>query len=147
MDCYSPVASRGLQTRVKALPYTRGSSDDPEIAFVEYAGTRIGLPADAGTLPIGQNLAKALRHPHLPDTSRNLWVDAVCVNQEDLAERTDQVKNMASIYKLAQRVVVWLGPTSDNSDIAFSALDYVGSQLEVSRNRYRFRAPGSVESE
>lgn len=150
-DCdaslWAALSQPPYEPKFEALSYTWGSADDPEIAFVEYTRTKAGLLADIGTLPIGHNLATALRHLRLPDKSRTLWVDAVCINQEDLTEREDQVKRMASIYKLAQRVVVWLGPSSGDSDTAFSYLDYLGSQLEVSRNRYRYRAPGATEPE
>lgn len=38
-----------------------------------------------------------------------LWVDALCINQQDLEERNAQVLKMKKIYPMAQRVVVWLG--------------------------------------
>ncbi|KAH8157163.1 hypothetical protein CIB48_g11074 [Xylaria polymorpha] len=40
---------------------------------------------------------------------RRLWVDAVCINQEDLPERTSQVELMARIFAGASRVLAWLG--------------------------------------
>ena len=43
----------------------------------------------------------------------------ICINQDDIDERTEQVKLMAEIYKSASLVVVWLGPeqTSDKGGI------------------------------
>ncbi|KAH7123341.1 heterokaryon incompatibility protein-domain-containing protein [Dactylonectria estremocensis] len=40
---------------------------------------------------------------------RRLWVDAVCINQDDLPERVSQVEQMARIYAGARRVLAWLG--------------------------------------
>jgi hypothetical protein len=40
---------------------------------------------------------------------RRLWADAVCINQEDLPERTSQVELMARIFAGAHRVLAWLG--------------------------------------
>ncbi|KLU83060.1 hypothetical protein MAPG_02127 [Magnaporthiopsis poae ATCC 64411] len=40
---------------------------------------------------------------------RRLWADAVCINQEDLSERTSQVELMARIFASAHRVISWLG--------------------------------------
>ncbi|KAK4971290.1 hypothetical protein LTR42_007016 [Elasticomyces elasticus] len=52
-----------------------------------------------------------LRHRSI--WSRKIWVDAVCINQLDLAERGSQVALMRDIYSSAERVNVWLGvPTS-----------------------------------
>ena len=38
-----------------------------------------------------------------------IWVDAICINQADTAERTQQVKQMAEVYTNSSRLVVWLG--------------------------------------
>jgi len=38
-----------------------------------------------------------------------LWVDAICINQKDLAERNLQVKRMGSIYRQALNTIVWPG--------------------------------------
>ncbi|RYP33988.1 hypothetical protein DL767_004509 [Monosporascus sp. MG133] len=40
---------------------------------------------------------------------RSLWADAVCINQQDDAEKTKQVASMADIYRQASSVLVWLG--------------------------------------
>ena len=40
---------------------------------------------------------------------RLLWIDAVCINQDDPAERSQQVRLMADIYRTAGRVLVWTG--------------------------------------
>lgn len=41
---------------------------------------------------------------------RPIWIDAVCINQNDIPERNAQVTMMARIYRSAQQVKVWLGP-------------------------------------
>lgn len=51
-----------------------------------------------------------------------IWVDAICINQQDREERGHQVRSMAKIYGRAHRVVVWLGEAADNSDQAFEAI-------------------------
>jgi hypothetical protein len=41
-------------------------------------------------------------------------VDAVCINQQDLKEREQQVHPMAKIYGKAKRVIVWLEEAAGN---------------------------------
>lgn len=41
--------------------------------------------------------------------SKPIWIDAICVNQQDLAERNVQVAMMKEIYGQAQSVIIWLG--------------------------------------
>jgi hypothetical protein len=47
-----------------------------------------------------------------------LWIDALCINQQDEAEKTEQVRQMYLIYSRAERIISWLGPAADNSDTA-----------------------------
>ena len=37
------------------------------------------------------------------------WIDAICINQDDLAERAEQGRLMGQIYANIEMVVVWLG--------------------------------------
>jgi hypothetical protein len=50
-------------------------------------------------LPIGRNLASALRRLRLRDEPRILWIYAVCINQCDVVERNEQVRCMRDIYE------------------------------------------------
>lgn len=45
-------------------------------------------------------------------TSGFLWIDAICINQADLEERSAQVRIMPRIYSNADCVIVWLGDDS-----------------------------------
>ncbi|OQV09929.1 hypothetical protein CLAIMM_14002 [Cladophialophora immunda] len=65
------------------------------------------------------NLALALRRLRHRDTSRVLWVDAICINQEEYQEKSRQVGMMAEIYGRASQVLTWLGePKSKSRDQA-----------------------------
>lgn len=55
-----------------------------------------------------------------------LWVDALCINQKDLEERSAQVRQMADIYGKAWRVVVWLGRQSCRAHNVVYTLDQLG---------------------
>jgi hypothetical protein len=59
-------------------------------------------------------LTTARKHGHFSSDAKPLWVDSVCINQEDLDEKAHQVRFMTSIYRCAQEVVVWVGkPDTD----------------------------------
>ena len=68
---------------------------------------------------IHASLESALRSLRLPEESRRLWADAICINQDDKVERSQQVKVMTDVYKQASRVIVWLGPKGDRTADAF----------------------------
>lgn len=69
-----------------------------------------------------ENLELALRHLRQRDRPRVLWIDSLCINQNDVAESNAKVQQLDRIYKSAQKVVVWLGPESDTSGDAFDFL-------------------------
>src|SRR5580700_5121291 len=72
------------------------------------------------------------------DRPRTLWVDAICINQENITERNSQVQLMKSIYEKASRVLVWLGEEADDSDVALglvsSMKDYNFERLACEQN-------------
>lgn len=52
--------------------------------------------------PVTWNLAMALRYLRESDDDRTLWIDAICVNQEDDIEKGQQVPQMRAIYGQAK---------------------------------------------
>lgn len=76
------------------------------------------------------NLFHAMRRMRLVACSRTLWIDALCINQEDLEEKSVQIPLMGSIYSHASRVLVWLG---DEADSSAQAMDLI---REVARAKH-----------
>lgn len=58
---------------------------------------------------IRSNLEGALRQLRSEDHDVDVWVDAICINQENKKEKTEQVKRMHEIYMRARNVCIWLG--------------------------------------
>lgn len=67
---------------------------------------------------VTRNLESALRHlRHRHRNGLTLWVDALCINQGDVAERTHQVGLMDNIYKRCQKVIVYLGDQLGDTEL------------------------------
>ncbi|KAF3763917.1 hypothetical protein M406DRAFT_262937, partial [Cryphonectria parasitica EP155] len=81
-------------------------------------------------MEIKDNCAMALSRLRDPTTDRTIWVDAICVNQEDPDERSRQVKLMHRIYARAFTVLVYLGEESEEncSNMAMDLLSKVSQQ-------------------
>lgn len=52
-----------------------------------------------------------------------LWIDALCINQDDIAERSQQVSLMGQIYSKAALVHVWLGSENDLNSVSMQILE------------------------
>ena len=139
------VLTKKHTPRYEALSYVWGSKEDPVDIVVKAAelahreifslldpNTQRWLEAcSLGTISVTQNLATALPYLRQQDKPRVFWIDAICVNQQNQAERGHQVKRMAAVYSMASQVIVWLGPKSQYSTLALHALDDLGSQVRV----------------
>ncbi|KAI0141387.1 heterokaryon incompatibility protein-domain-containing protein [Pestalotiopsis sp. NC0098] len=73
--------------------------------------TRHPQPGCSTALPVLESNADNL--------SLTFWVDSNCINQRNNEEKKVQVVLMGDIYRQALQVLVWLGPASDSSDLAF----------------------------
>ncbi|KAK6844525.1 hypothetical protein PG995_014635 [Apiospora arundinis] len=72
-----------------------------------------------------------------------LWADAVCINQQDLAERGQQVSMMGLIYAKATLVISWLGPSTDLTKPGFMLIKSCARHVkEVRRKRGAFPTSG-----
>lgn len=82
---------------------------------------------DGQPTSITRNLWTALKHIRKPDAARDLWVDAVCINQNDVQERNEQVRQMGRIYSQAERVLIWLGSPDAEIEKTLSTLSKPGT--------------------
>ncbi|KAI0595467.1 heterokaryon incompatibility protein-domain-containing protein [Biscogniauxia sp. FL1348] len=92
-----------IEDQYEALSYTWGDNNTGRVRV--NGCIRAITPA----------LYEALLSLRLPDRRRAVWVDSLCINQEDLDERMQQVLLMAKIYKMAKHVIVYLGPSTSKS--------------------------------
>lgn len=101
------VGSLSVEHLTTAEPYEA-------ISYVWGTGARcFELSCDDEFLPLTQSIHDALVRLRWPDRPRRLWADQVCINQADIAERSQQVRLMNAIYKGSRRVLVWLGRDED----------------------------------
>ena len=82
---------------------------------------------DGGICNIQKQLVAALRHLRLQDKIRQIWADAVCINQRCKQEKSKQVGRMDATYRDAAKMLIWLGEESGRSRIAMKAIEQIGS--------------------
>ncbi len=89
---------KGPHHDYEALSYVWGNAVFPETLCL----------GEKGTHAITTNLSRCLVALRKPDSVRVLWVDAVCINQQDVKEKSQQVALMGKIYRGAKTVLIWL---------------------------------------
>jgi hypothetical protein len=100
--------------------------------FFQYARPDIDAP---GSLePHSSDLIESERRLRYEDPQSDtlgyFWVDAICINQNDIAERSAQVSRMAEIYEKSTKIVAWLGPADNTTDLALATITDIGNAFE-----------------
>ena len=79
------------------------------------------------SLAVTQSLYSALEHLRTPEGLRVMWIDAICINQDDPEERSLQVTLMREIYLRAHAVIIWLGPSRKHTTAAWGTMQLIGT--------------------
>ncbi|TEY36910.1 hypothetical protein BOTCAL_0536g00030 [Botryotinia calthae] len=120
LHCTLSVAKLEENPLYEAISYVWGPPIFPE---------RLYLPS--GYLGITTNLAAALRRFRYPDRQRQLWADAVCINQQDDNEKGHQVRLMSQLYRNTQRALAWLGEEHSKADALFGTLERMAADHQL----------------
>ena len=99
----------GTDPEYSALSYTWGPPRASDLNSNEYYEKTRHINLNGATFPVTRNLHDVLLRLRHSRPYILLWVDAICINQEDLEERNSQVNAMSEIYGNCSEVVVWLG--------------------------------------
>lgn len=76
------------------------------------------IESDGRSFFVRSNLSSFLQQASRQHTEKMLWIDAICINQTNIAERNHQVRQMLKIYQQARFVLIWLGPVPHNPHLS-----------------------------
>jgi hypothetical protein len=106
--------------------------DEPDFAAVSYvwgnAPASVSIPCNGSSILITPNVYEMLERFRL--FGLPVWIDAICINQEDVEEKRTQIPLMQKIYRNASNVYVWMG--SSSPAVRDFMLDF-GRVVELSR--------------
>jgi Heterokaryon incompatibility protein (HET) len=95
------------ETLYAALSYVWGEPKD-----------KVPIEIDGKFIHVTKNCQAALRALRHSMDTKIVWVDAICINQDNSEEKSDQVALMGDIYRKAERTFAWLGPDGLTEDLA-----------------------------
>jgi hypothetical protein len=99
------VVERATAPAYDAISYVWG---DPK--------NKVTIACDGRPFEITFNLYWALVRIRSVSHPKILWADAICINQSDLLERSNQVMFMGSLYSNASKVYICMGDARDGND-------------------------------
>lgn len=112
--------------KYEALSYTWGAASD---------SLPITLGSDGAQIKVTRNCHGALRNLRSQTSFRLLWIDAICMNQQDNMEKTHQVRMMGQVYAASYRVDIYLGEETPSSRILFEELALAEQTPKVRKPR------------
>jgi hypothetical protein len=115
LQCRLRIVSLNKPLNYEAISYVWGNPTN-----------KVDLICDGGHVSITRNLYNALCHLRHHASRRWLWVDAVCIDQSNLEERSAQVTLLKSIFAKARRVLSWLGPEDERDADALLLIEKIG---------------------
>ncbi|KAK0649839.1 heterokaryon incompatibility protein-domain-containing protein, partial [Cercophora newfieldiana] len=129
----------------EALSYTWGTQPPSAYIYLDNPDDQHPSP-----LPIKPNLASALHflRPLPGSAPRRLWIDALCIDQSNVDERSRQVGYMRLVYQHCERVVAWIGTKgSEGVEMAFEAAKRLSVVGELVAEMQRVGAGDSGQAE
>jgi hypothetical protein len=114
----------GSMRRTRLTKSTNRRDKNPDFDALSYVwGPQTPakyIIVDGRRLHVGRNLKRALQDIRGDDDEPLLiWVDAICIDQEDRTERASQVQLMRYIYESAKTVRVWIDEKIDPNSAPF----------------------------
>jgi Heterokaryon incompatibility protein (HET) len=93
-------------------------------SFLQHARPDMDAPGSSGlySADLVENERELRCEDPQSDTLGYFWVDAICIDQKNIAERNSQVARMAEIYEKLTKIVAWLGPADHTTDVAIDTI-------------------------
>ena len=116
---YTPL--RLIETEIRLLRICPGLEEEPLTCFLEpillddnvrytalsycwgKANDRADITVNGRHISVTRNLENALRRMRNADQNMIVWADALCINQQDVTEKSVQVGLMGDIYAKGMR--------------------------------------------
>lgn len=112
--------------------------DPPSYEALSYVwgdpSNQTNINCNGKALSVPATLAIALRRLRHESTVRMIWADAICINQQDIPERNQQVTLMSKIYSSAKRVISWLGDDNGEAALALKLIEHLQPLMSGDEN-------------
>jgi Heterokaryon incompatibility protein (HET) len=107
---------------------------NPAFMALSYAwgapGDVLNFACSGEVLRVHENLGNFLHRARLLQHQMPIWIDAICINQADDAEKNNQIPIMGEIYSKASQVIVWLGDNTEEQEEAFASIPRIANALD-----------------
>jgi hypothetical protein len=109
----------------ETISYVWGDASVRDVVFLQ--GQKLEVPASA---------VAALKRIRYRDKARIVWIDAICINQQDTDERNSQVSLMCDIYSHATTNLIWPGEEDGSSEEVLEMIQALFDEAQLETNDF-----------
>jgi hypothetical protein len=132
LKCEMTIFAKDQAPPYCAISYTWGD-----------ATTNISIIVNEQRLEVRGNCEYALRQAALFDITQYFWIDAVCINQEDIVEKGHQVAGMGWVFEFAKLTLACVGRGEKITDLVYETMAKYSTVLDRLGKEVNF-APGAL---
>lgn len=126
LHCSLQTARLDSLPAYEALSYTWGDNATKEL-----------ITMNGNSFVAFGNAHDALLELRDPVSPRTIWIDAICINQEDIEEKQHQILLMKNVYERASQVVIWLSKPRSDADLAVKLFDELCEQHDAGTHTFQ----------
>lgn len=132
-----PADADDFKAPIKCVTRVVALSDEPIYEALSYRwGTDRGrrfITVGGQLTSVTASLHAALFRLRLNSEKRSLWIDQICIKQEDTDEKASQIRLMRHVYSHCTRCLIWLDEldssiTLDDAKGALEICDYLANK-------------------
>ena len=141
LQCFIKTISIDDAHEFNAISYTWGANSRSGLIIVDGLSIPVAKSAETALRSLRACESDSLAQAHeqllraTEGRMKPIWIDAVCINQDDAEERADQVRLMRAIYSSAANVIVWMGEGNPQTDEAFDLMRQRAAHKDFSLRR------------
>jgi hypothetical protein len=125
----------GTEAIITAKLSTVSLDDEPRFEALSYVwgdkNLTLPIALEGHPFQVTENLEAALHALRCPDVDRVIWIDSICVNQNDVLERNSQILLMRHIFSTCTKCNVWLGKEDEHTRLGIEFLWWLGEDKHI----------------
>lgn len=146
LEIHVPARRKAPNYRFVDLPLAEARNKYTAVSYTWGNATLVAcISLNGRKFPIRRNIFDFLSQLNEARWRGLLWIDAICINQNNIHEKNLQVSRMGTIFDYAREVKAWLGPGTAASDQLFDFFSSINSEVFDWSSSRKFVYPEDID--
>lgn len=115
---HTPLPPKPSAHSYETISYAWGDCNKISVVWLDEIALSVPASAEA-----------AVRRMQDRHTVRTVWIDSICINQNDFVEKSDQIKTMGDVYACSTCNLIWLGESDETTSSAIQSFKAIYDEI------------------